>query len=149
MLRCQAEACIGYETGVIILRLILSLYICMALFMPFILIEPAQAGFWEQSGVCAVFEKGRTDVQTRKIAQNDCVLNQGSGTGYYEQSFTWDDGTKFWVSAENYPDTDYLEFRSKDGPAFYSEQELFDFKSCYITPHESGLIFHCFRANQN
>jgi hypothetical protein len=109
----------------------------------------AQAGFWDRKGVCAVFEKVALEVRTRKIAQSRCVQSQASGTGYYEQTFIWADGMEFWIAAENLSGTDYLEFRGKDGPAFYSEQELYDFKSCYITPHDRALLFHCFRADED
>lgn len=106
-----------------------------------------QAGFWERAGVCATFEKGPKDAQTRLLAQGECLLTQGSGTGVYAQSFVWTDGTEFQVHAENYNGTPHLEFQAQDGPAFHSTEDLYDFSSCYITPKETALQFHCFRAN--
>ena len=98
---------------------------------------------------CAIFEKKPGEKQTHKIAQANCVLAKGSGTGVYAQTFTWDDGLEFSVMAENFSDTPHLEFSNQDGPAFYSEQELYDFNSCYITPHDGALFFHCFRADED
>ena len=125
------------------------IFICWLVFANTAFVQSAHAGFWEQAGVCATFEKKPGEKQTHKIAQATCVLTQGSGTGVYAQTFNWDDGLEFSILAENFPDTPHLEFSSHDEPAFYSEQELYDFNSCYITPHDGALLFHCFRADDD
>lgn len=125
------------------------IFICWLVFASTSFVQIAHAGFWEQTGVCATFEKKPSEKQTYKVAQANCVLTQGSGTGVYAQTFNWDDGLEFSVMAENHPDTPHLEFNSQNTPAFYSEQELYDFKSCYITPHDGALLFHCFRADED
>ena len=109
----------------------------------------AQAGFLELRGTCASFEKRQNDRQTAQLEQDSCLMTQGSGTGYYEQNFVWTSGKEFWIAAENYKDTDHLEFKTKGGPTFHSTEDLYGFNNCYITPKENGLYFHCFRANDD
>ena len=125
------------------------IFICWLVFANTAFVQSAHAGFWEQAGVCATFEKKLSEKQTHKIAQATCILTQGSGTGVYAQTFNWDDGLEFSILAENFPDTPHLEFSNQGTPAFYSEQELYDFNSCYIIPHDGALLFHCFRADED
>jgi len=109
----------------------------------------AYAGFWEKQGTCATFEKTPEMSQTNKLAETACKQIHASGTGVFQNEFTNGNEVLFSVAAENYRDTEHLEYSTKNGPAFYSAQELYDYKSCYITPVGNALRFYCFRADDN
>jgi len=107
----------------------------------------AFAGYWERKGMCATYEKTPAMRKTQKLAETQCTQIQASGTGVFQQDFKQGDEILFTVMADNYPETDHMEYRTRDGPAFYSDEELYDYQSCYITPRDNALIFHCFRAD--
>lgn len=107
----------------------------------------AFAGFWESKGMCAIFEKSPEMKQTDKVSEAMCTQIQASGTGVFQQDFMQGDKVLFSVHAENYPDTEHMEYRTETGPAFYSGEVLYDYKSCYVIPSGNGLLFYCFRAD--
>ncbi len=125
------------------------LYRCIAVTIVAVLVSntTAFAGFWERKGTCASFEKTPEMSQTYKLAEMACTQVQASGTGVFQQEFMNGNEVLFSVTAENYPDTDHMEYRTKNGTAFYSVENLYDYKSCYITPKGDALRFHCFRAD--
>lgn len=124
-------------------------YRCIAVTIVAVIINGtmAFAGFWERKGTCASFEKTSEMSQTYKLAETACMQVQASGTGVFQQEFINGNEVLFSVTAENYRDTEHMEYRTKNGPAFYSAEELYVYKSCYITPKGNALQFHCFRAD--
>jgi len=125
------------------------IYRCIAGVIVAVLISntTAFAGFWERKGTCASFGKAPEMSQTYKLTEMTCTQVQASGTGVFQQEFMNGNEVLFSVTAENYPDTEHMEYRIKNGPAFYSAEELYDYKSCYITPKGNALLFYCFRAD--
>lgn len=107
----------------------------------------AFAGYRESDGTCASFVKTAEMPQTSPLGEVACKLIHASGTGVFQQDFISGGKVIFSVVAENYPDTEHLEYRTDDGPAFYSNEELYGYQGCYVTPKGNALLFHCFRAD--